>query len=37
MNDEVIDDILQRMQKVLTCKQLRVLKAELIAAFEPKK
>lgn len=36
MNDEVIDDILQRMQKVLTCKQLRVLKAELIAAFEPK-
>ena len=36
MNNDVIDDILQRMQKVLTCKQLRVLKAELIAVFEPK-
>lgn len=34
MDDGIIDGILQRMQTVLTCTQLKLLKGELYAAFE---
>ena len=36
MDANVINDILQRMQKALTCAQLKLLKSELTAALAPK-